>query len=301
MLWWIFGIVVLAVMSLDLGVFNRKARVVGLKEALLWSLVWIALALGFCGLVYFWRGPVKALEFLTGYVVEESLSVDNLFVFIVIFSFFKVPREYERKVLFWGIIGVLITRGIFITTGVALIRRFDWMFYIFGAILIYTAFKLAFGKDEEVQPEKNPVLKFFRRFMPVTQGYEGGRFFIRKDGRLYATALLVVLLVIESTDVVFAVDSVPAVLGITHDPFIVYTSNIFAILGLRSLFFLLSGIMNLFNHLHYGLAFILGFVGVKMLIAHFYSIPIGWALGVIAATLLLSILASLIWPVKPRV
>ena len=301
MLWWIFAVVVLAVMSLDLGVFNRKARVVGLKEALLWSLVWIALALGFCGLVYFWRGPVKALEFLTGYVVEESLSVDNLFVFIVIFSFFKVPREYERKVLFLGIIGVLITRGIFITTGVTLIQRFDWMFYIFGAILIYTAFKLAFGKAEEIQPEKNPVLKFFHRFMPVTQSYEGGRFFVRKDGRLYATALFVVLLVIESTDVVFAVDSVPAVLGITHDPFIVYTSNVFAILGLRSLFFLLSGIMNLFDHLHYGLAFILGFVGVKMLIAHFYPIPIGWALGVIAVTLLLSILASLIWPSKPRV
>lgn len=298
MLWWVFGGVVLAMLVLDLGVINRKAHVIRLKEASLWSFVWISVALAFSALVFFWMGQEKALEFLTGYVIEESLSVDNLFVFLVIFSYFRVPREFEHKVLFWGIVGVLITRGIFITAGVALIHKFHWVLYLFGLILIVTAAKLAFKEDEEIHPENNPVLKLFRRLMPVTENYEGASFFVRRMGRLAATPLFVVLLVIESTDIVFAVDSVPAILGITHDPFIVYTSNIFAILGLRSLFFMLSGIMRLFHRLHYGLAFILGFVGIKMLIADFYKIPVGAALMVIAAALALSILASLIWPEK---
>lgn len=298
MLWWVFGGLVLAMLVLDLGVINRKAHVIQLKEASLWSFAWISLALAFSALVFFWMGQEKALEFLTGYVIEESLSVDNLFVFLVIFSYFRVPREFEHKVLFWGIVGVLITRGIFITAGVALIHKFHWILYLFGLILIVTAAKLVLKEDEEIHPENNPVLKLFRRLMPVTESYEGASFFVRRMGRLAATPLFVVLLVIESTDIVFAVDSVPAVLGITHDPFIVYTSNIFAILGLRSLFFMLSGIMRLFHRLHYGLAFILGFVGIKMLIADFYKIPVGAALMVIAVALALSILASLIWPEK---
>lgn len=298
MLWAIFAAAVVVMLVLDLGVFNREAHVVRFKEAAVWSSVWIFLALGFSGLVHYWMGPEKALEFLTGYVIEESLSVDNLFVFLVIFNYFRVPRQYEHKILFWGIVGVLITRGIFITAGVSLIHRFHWILYVFGAVLIWTAVKLAFEKDKEVHPEKNPVLKLFRRVMPVTSDYEGSRFVIKRNGGLVATPLLIVLLVIESTDIVFAVDSVPAVLGITHDPFIVYTSNVFAILGLRSLFFMLSGVMNLFHHLHYGLAFILAFVGVKMLIAEFFKIPVGAALAVIGFTLGLSVLASIIWPKK---
>lgn len=296
MLWIIFIALILGVMTLDLGLINRQARVIQLREAFLWSLVWVSLALGFCGLVFYWKGSVKALEFLTGYVVEESLSVDNLFVFILLFAYFRVPRQYEHKILFWGIMGVLITRGIFITSGVALIERFHWILYLFGVVLVVTAFKLAFEKDKEVDPGKNVVLKLFRKMMPVTSDYEGGQFFVKQQGKLMATPLIVVLLVIESTDIVFAVDSVPAVLGITHDPFIVYTSNIFAILGLRSLFFLLSGIMGLFHHLHYGLAFILAFIGAKMLISQYVHIPVSLALAVIALTLGLSIAASMIWP-----
>ena len=294
----VFAVVIVAMLALDLGVFNRKAHVIRLREAFLWSAVWISLALSFSGLVNYWMGSQKALEFLTGYLVEESLSVDNLFVFLIIFAYFRVPRQYEHKILFWGIVGVLVTRGIFITVGVALIERFSWVLYLFGAVLIFTAVKLAMEKDKEVHPENNPVLKFFKKLMPVTPDYEGSRFFLRKGDKLWATPLFVVLLVIESTDIVFAIDSVPAVLGITQDPFIVYTSNVFAILGLRSIFFLLSGIMNLFHHLHYGLAFILAFIGAKMLLSGYVHIPIGIALSVIAGTLALSILASLIWPRK---
>ena len=296
MLWIIFGVVILTMLILDLGVINRQAHVVKLKEAALWSSAWIALALGFSGLVAFRLGSEKAFEFLTGYVIEESLSVDNLFVFLVIFSYFRVPREYEHKVLFWGIVGVLITRGIFVTAGVALVHQFYWALYVFGLILIATAIKLVTQREKEVKPEKNPIVRLFRKLMPVTEAYEGSKFMVKRNGRITATPLLVVLIMIESTDILFAVDSVPAVLGITHDPFIVYTSNIFAILGLRSLFFLLSGIMGLFYHLRYGLALILGFVGVKLLIADFYKIPVGMALGVVAFLLTISIAASLIWP-----
>ncbi len=300
MLWAIFIAVIGITLVIDLGVFHRKSHVVKLKEALAWTAIWVSLALVFAILVRLWMGPVKSLEFLTGYVIEESLSVDNLFVFLVIFSYFRVPRHLEHTILFWGIIGVLIMRGIFITLGVALIHQFHWIIYFFGAVLIFTAVKLAFEKEREIHPEKNPVLKLFRYFMPVTHEYEDAKFFVRRAGRLYATPLFIVLLVVESTDVIFAVDSVPAVLAITHDPFIVYTSNVFAILGLRSLFFALSGIMGLFHHLHYGLAFILAFVGAKMLIADLYKIPVGYALLVVAVTLLLSIIASVIWPQEKR-
>ncbi len=296
LLWGVFALVIGVMLALDLGIVNRKAHVIRLREAFLWSLVWTSLALSFCGLVNFWMGSQKALEFLTGYLVEESLSIDNLFVFLLLFAYFRVPKHYEHTILFWGIIGVLFTRGIFITMGVALIERFHWVLYIFGAVLVYTAFKLALEKDKEVRPEKNIFLKLFRKLMPITPDYHGSRFFVRHEGKWSATPLFVVLLVVESTDILFAVDSVPAVLGITHDPFIVYTSNVFAILGLRSLFFLLSGIMGLFHQLHYGLAFILAFIGVKMLLSEYVHIPIGIALAVIGATLAFSIVASLIWP-----
>ena len=297
MLWIIFGVFVLGMLALDLGL-HRKSHVIKVKEALLWSAIWIGMGLLFGLIVYFWLGSQKALEYLTAYLIEESLSVDNLFVFLVIFSYFRVPRQHEHDILFWGIIGAWVTRGIFIVMGVTLIHQFHWILYLFGVLLIWTATNLAFEKEKEVRPEKNPVLKIFRKLMPVTLEYEGSKFFVKQPSKLFATPLFVVLLVIESTDIVFALDSIPAVLSISHDPFIVYTSNIFAILGLRSLFFALSGIMKLFHHLHYGLAFILAFVGVKMLIGDYYKIPIGAALGVITVTLILSVIASLVWPVK---
>lgn len=298
MLWAIFLVVIVVMLVVDLGIFHRKTHVVYLREALIWSVIWIGLGLAFAVLVWVNMGPVKALEYLTGFVIEKSLSVDNLFVFLIIFSYFQVPRYLEHTVLFWGVLGVLVMRGIFIALGITLIHQFHWVLYIFGGFLIFTGIKLAFEKGKEIHPEHNPILKLFRYIMPVTANYEGNKFFLRINGRLYATPLFVVLLMVESTDVIFAVDSVPAVLAITHDPFIVYTSNIFAILGLRSLFFALSGIMRLFHHLHYGLAFILTFVGVKMLISDFYKIPVGYALLVVTITLVLSIIASVIWPPK---
>jgi tellurite resistance protein TerC len=293
MLWVIFSAVIAAMLYIDLGVVNRHAHVVSIKEALLWSGVWIAIALLFNLGLYFWRGREPALEFLTGYLVEKSLSVDNLFVFLLIFSYFRVPAQYQHQVLFWGIFGALVMRFLFIFGGVALIKQFHWILYVFGAFLILTGIKLALEKDKEVHPEKNPVLKLFRRLMPVTDRYDGGRFFVRQAGRLMATPLFVVLLVMETTDVVFAVDSIPAIFAITLDPFIVYSSNAFAILGLRALYFALAGLMRLFVHLHYGLSAILVFVGVKMLIVDIYKIPIGVALGVVAGILALSVLASI--------
>lgn len=291
----------LAMLVLDLKVFQRKAHEIKIREALLLAAFWISLALAFNVVVFFWRGERAALEFLTGYLLEESLSVDNLFVFLLIFSYFRVPRAYQHGVLFWGILGAIVMRFIFIIAGVALIHKFHWVIYVFGSILILTGIKLAREKDQEIHPEKNPVLKLFRRLVPVTPDYEGDKFFIRKEGRLFATPLFVVLLMVETTDVVFAVDSVPAVLAITLDPFIVYTSNVFAILGLRSLFFALAGLMKLFHHLHYGLSAILVFVGVKMLVADLYKIPIGVALSAVGGILLLSIIASLIWPEKAKI
>ena len=297
-LWTIFTLVVIGMMALDLGVFHRRSREIKFKEALAWSAVWIGLALGFMTLIAVLRGRQPALEFLTGYVIEESLSVDNLFVFLLLFSFFRVPKQYQHDVLFWGILGAVVMRLIFIVAGVALINRFHWVIYIFGAVLVYSGIKMAFKQDENIRPESNPVLKLFRRFFPVTKDYHGKSFFVQLDGRRLATPLFVVLLVVETTDLVFAVDSIPAVLAITRDPFIVYTSNIFAILGLRSLYFALAGVMNLFHHLHYGLSAILVFVGTKMILGHWYVIPTGIALAVVAGVLALSVVASLVWPEK---
>jgi tellurite resistance protein TerC len=299
-LWVVFNLFVVAMLVLDLGVFHRKVHEVRIKEALLWSAFWIALALLFNLGVYFWRGPVTALEFLTGYLLEKSLSVDNLFVFLLIFTYFRVPPLHQHKVLFWGILGALIMRAIFILTGVALIEKFHWIIYVFGAFLIFTGIKMVSRQEEEIHPERNPVLRLFRRLMPVTENYEGGRFFVKHGGRLMATPLFIVVLVVETTDVVFAVDSIPAILAITLDPFIVYTSNVFAILGLRALYFALAGVMQLFHYLSYGLAAVLVFVGMKMLLADIYKIPIGIALGVVAGVLALSVIASIIWPPPPE-
>ena len=301
-LWWVaFGIIVFVLLVLDLKVFHRKSRVITLKESLLWTAFWVGLALLFNLGIYLWRGHESALQFLTCYLIEESLSVDNLFVFLMVFSYFAVPPAYQHKALFWGIIGAIVMRLAFIVAGVTLLERFDWVFYIFGAFLIITAFRMAFQKDKEIDPGKNPVLRLFRRFVPVTSGYENDRFFVKRAGRYIATPLFIVVLVVETTDVVFALDSIPAALGITLDPFIVYTANIFAILGLRSLYFALAGVMRLFHYLHYGLVVVLIFVGVKMLIADFYKMPIEIALGTVVGVLLISVIASIIWPRKDKI
>jgi len=296
LIWIGFGLFVLAMLALDLGVFHRKSHTVGMKEALTWSGVWIALALLFNAGIWHWRGGDKALEFLTGYVVELSLSVDNLFVFLLIFAYFKVPAQYQHKVLFWGILGALVMRAVFIGAGIALIQKFHWIIYLFGAVLVISGLKMAFEKDKEVHPEKNPVLRLFRRFMPVTAEYHEGRFFIMKDKVRMATPLFIVLLMLETTDLVFAVDSVPAVLAITTDPFIVYTSNVFAILGLRSMFFALAGVMNLFRYLHYGLAAVLVFVGGKMFLACIWKVPTLASLLVIVSLLTVAVVVSILHP-----
>ena len=293
-IWIGFAVFVLAMLALDLGVFHRRSREVGAREALAWSAVWITLALVFNGLVYFWWGADRALQFLTAYVVELSLSVDNLFVFLLIFAYFRVPAEYQHKVLFWGILGALLMRAVFIALGVTLVEAFHWIIYVFGGFLLVTGIKMAFDHNKEVHPEKNPILRLFRRFVPITEGYHGGRFFVHEGGLRMATPLFVVLLMVESTDLVFAVDSVPAVLAISTDPFIVYTSNVFAILGLRSLFFALAGLMKLFYYLHYGLAAVLVFVGLKMLLSHVFKIPIAVSLSVIIGVLGVSVGASLL-------
>ncbi|HEY5600232.1 MAG TPA: TerC family protein [Candidatus Manganitrophaceae bacterium] len=298
LIWGAFNLFVLAMLALDLGIFNRNAHVVRFKEALSWTAAWVTLAVLFNLLIYFWQGPRPALEFLTGYLIELSLSVDNLFVFLLIFSYFRVPPLYQHKVLFWGILGALIMRVTFILTGVALIERFHFVIYLFGGFLVLTGIKMALEKDKELHPEKNPALRLFRRLMPVTEHYEEDHFFVRRGATLFATPLFVVVLLVETTDLIFAVDSVPAVLAITLDPFIVYTSNVFAILGLRSLYFALAGVMQMFHHLHYGLSAILVFVGAKMLLADVYHVPIGAALGVVAGILLLSIVASILQPRK---
>jgi tellurite resistance protein TerC len=298
-LWWIFfGVFIFAMLALDLGVFNRKVHVIKMKESLLWTAFWVTLALLFCAGIYFFHdeGHSKALEFFTAYLIEYSLSIDNLFVFMLIFRFFSVPHEYEHKALFWGILLALITRGVFIFAGVALINAFSWVMYIFGAFLIFTGIKMALNKETEVHPDKNIAIKLLRFFIPVTKQFQEARFFIVQNGRRFATPMLAVLLALETTDILFAVDSIPAVLAISKDPFIVYTSNVFAILGLRSLFFAISGLMKLFHLLHYGLAAILSFVGVKMLIEDFFHVPIGVSLIVISSILIISVVASIIWP-----
>jgi TerC family integral membrane protein len=297
--WVLFNAFVVAMLVLDLGVFHRRAHSVKFREALAWSAMWIALAGAFAVLVYFWHGRGATLEFVTGYVIELSLSVDNLFVFLLIFRYFHVPPVHQHKVLFWGILGALVMRGIFILLGVGLIRRFEWIIYGFGALLVYSGLKLFRQEEMEIHPEKNPVLRVFRRWMPITENYEGGKFFVRRPG-LYATPLLIVLLVVETTDLLFAVDSIPAILAITLDAFIVYTSNVFAILGLRSMYFALAGMMEVFHYLHYGLSIVLIFVGAKMLVSHYYHMPTEVALGVVAGVLLISVLASVVHPKKSK-
>ena len=300
--WILFNLFVVAMLALDLGALNRRSHSVVFREALAWSGVWIALAAAFAVLVLFWQGRAQALQFVTGYVIELSLSVDNLFVFLVIFRYFKVPDEHQHKVLFAGILGALLMRGAFVLAGVGLIGRFSWITYAFGALLVYSGLKLLQQRGTEIHPEKNPVLRLFRRVFPVTEEYVGGRFFTRRfvkgKSGFYATPLLVVLLVVETSDILLAVDSIPAVLAITLNAFIVYTSNVFAILGLRSMYFALAGMMDLFHYLHYGLSVVLIFVGLKMLGSHYVYIPTEWVLAIVLFVLAASILASLVNPQK---
>lgn len=308
--WILFNAFVIFMMVLDLCVFHCKAHTIGLKEAIGWSIFWVVLALLF-NLFLWWWWPVAegglskneaGLAFLTGYVIERALSIDNIFVFVVLFSFFQLPSQYHQRVLMWGILGAMILRAVFIFAGVALIEKFEWTLYIFGVLLVYTGFKLAFSKGTEVHPERNPVLKIMRRMVPISKDYVEGRFFTRIDGKLLATPLFVVLIIIETTDLVFAIDSIPAIFGVTQDPFIIYTSNIFAILGLRALYFALAGVMDLFHYLHYGLAAVLIFIGGKMLAAQKpleYHIGIGWSLGIVGGILALATIASLVHKKPP--
>jgi tellurite resistance protein TerC len=302
-LWVGFNLFVLALLALDLGVFHRHAHAVSVKEATLWSIIWITLALIFnTGLYFFWQviapesdytNVEAALAFFTGYLIEKSLSVDNIFVFVLIFTYFAVPAAYQHRVLFWGILGALLMRGLLIAIGAALLKEFHWVIYIFGAFLIFTGVRMAFHRNEEMHPEHNPLVKLLRRLLPVTRTYEGAKFFIRQGGVLMATPLFLVLLIVESTDLIFAVDSIPAIFAVTDNPFIVYTSNVFAILGLRSLYFLLAGIIEKFYYLKLGLSVVLTFVGLKMVLADLYKIPIGLSLAVIVSILVVAIIASL--------
>ena len=305
--WVCFNLFVLVMMALDLGVFQRKHHVVRFREAIGWTLVWMALAALFALLLSRFGQQMAgdttlpngtlALQFITGYVIEQSLSVDNLFVFLLLFRYFHVPGELQRRVLTWGIVGALLMRAAFILAGVALIKRFEWVTYFFGAFLVYVGIKLFFASGDET-PKENFVIRVFRKMVPVTTEFDGGKFFTLKDGIRYATPLAVVLLMVETTDVLFAVDSIPAVLAISRDAFIVYTSNVFAILGLRSMYFALAGLMDVFHLLHYGLAIVLTFIGVKMLGAHFFEIPIGASLGVVIGVLTTAVLLSLVFPKK---
>ena len=302
-LWVGFNLFVLAMLALDLGVFHRKSHAVSGKEALTWSLVWISLSLVFNAIIYFfwdrmmpqssYTNMEAALAFFTGYLIEKSLSVDNIFVFILIFSFFGVPAAYQHRVLFWGILGALLMRGALIAVGAALLEQFHWIIYLFGAFLIFTGIRMARHQEEEIHPDQNPVVKFFRKIMPVTENFEKDKFFIRRAGKIVATPLFLILLIVESTDLVFAVDSIPAIFAVTREPFIVYTSNVFAILGLRALYFLLANVMDKFQYLKLGLSAVLTFIGIKMVIVDLYHIPVGLSLAIVASILTISILASL--------
>jgi tellurite resistance protein TerC len=296
LLWGGFILFVLAMLAIDLGVFHKKAHAVSLKEAGAWTAVWMALAAMFNVAVYHWFGAERAMEFATGYLIEKALAVDNIFVFVILFSAFAVPVAYQHRVLFWGVLGALVMRAAFILAGGALIQRFHWAMYVFGAILVFTGVKLLVQRDQEIHPEKNPIVRLFRRVVPVWPHYEGSKFITLRDGRRYATPLLLALVAVEVTDLVFAVDSIPAIFAVTSDPFIVFTSNIFAILGLRSLYFLLAGVIEKFRYLKVGLSFILVFVGAKMLLVDVYKVPIVTSLLVIAAMLGASIVASLLIP-----
>ncbi|MCU0724055.1 MAG: TerC family protein [Planctomycetes bacterium] len=301
-----FTALVLAALVLDLGLFHRKASEVRIREAAIWTAVWISLAVLFGIGVFFWFGPKPGLEFFTGYIVEEALSVDNLFVFLVIFSYFSVPASYQHRVLFWGILGAMVMRGLFIFAGAALLSAFHWIMYLFGGFLILTSVKLLLQKDEEMDPSKNPVLRVFRRLVRSVPEYRETHFLVKEGGKWFATPLLAVLVTIETTDVVFATDSIPAIFGVTKDPFIVYTSNIFAILGLRSMFFVLSGMMGKFHYLKYGLSLILGLIGAKMIVFEIVHVGEEWkmtatggSLGAVALVLALSIVLSLLRPPPP--
>ena len=303
--WWVgFNLMVLALLAIDLGVINRKAHAVSMRQAVGWSAVWVSLAIAFGLGVGQVMGRQAMLEFFAGYLVEEALSVDNLFVFILIFGYFRIAPELQHRVLFWGIIGALVMRGVMILAGALLIARFHWIIYIFGAFLVFTGIRMAFGGEGGIEPESNPVIKFARRFLPVSPRFHGDRFFVHEPvtpggpPRRVATPLFLVLLLVETTDVVFALDSIPAIFGVTRDPFLVYTSNVFAILGLRSLYFVLAGVIGKFHLLRYGLSIVLAFVGAKMLLSDIYHIPIGISLGVVATVLIGSVLLSLV--IKPR-
>ncbi len=301
-MWGGFSILILALLTLDLKVFHRNPHEVKIKEALLFSAFWVGISIAFNVGVYFWRGREAALQFFTGYLIEESLSVDNLFVFLLIFNYFQVPARYQHRVLFWGIVGALAMRGTFIFLGVSLIREFHWILYIFGVILVVTGVRMMFQKESvDIHPEKNIVVKVFKKFFGVTPGYHSEKFFVKTSSGHYATLLFVVLLVIETTDLVFATDSIPAVFAISRDPFIIYTSNVFAILGLRSLYFALAGLMDLFYYLRYGLSIVLSFIGLKMLAAYFIEIHIGIALGFVAGVLAVSVIASIIRGKRQRI
>ncbi len=295
-LWAGFIVFVLAMLALDLGVFHRREHAVSTREALIWSAVWIGLALAFNVGIYHWFGAQRALQFFTGYLIEKALSVDNLFVFLVLFSYFAVPAALQHRVLFWGILGALFMRAGFIVAGAAMIQRFHWIMYVFGVFLVFTGIRLLIHRDEEIHPEKNPALRLFRRVVRSVPDYRGAHFIVREGGKRYATPLLMVLVVVEATDIVFAVDSIPAIFAITTDPFIVFTSNIFAILGLRALYFVLAGMIGKFRFLKVGLGLVLAFVGAKMVIADVFKIPVGWSLGVVATLLGAAIGASLFWP-----
>ncbi len=307
--WVAFNVFVVAMLALDLGVFHRTKHVVQLREAIAWTLVWISLAAVFAVFIYFFGhllvgnharpNSQLSLEFVTGYLIEQSLSVDNLFIFLLIFRFFAVPPEFQHEVLVWGVLGALIMRAIFIAAGVTLLNRFHWIIYIFGCILVYSGIKLFRQHGATLHPESNPLLRIFRKLFRVTKDYEGSRFFVRRGAITYATPLALVLIVVETTDLLFAVDSIPAVLAVTREPFIVYTSNVFAIMGLRSLYFALAGMIETFRFLHYGLSLILILIGSKMLASHYIEIPVGVALGAVVGVLLISIVASLLFPKKP--
>jgi tellurite resistance protein TerC len=297
-MWIAFNVFVLAMLAVDLLVFHRKSHEVSIREAIGWSVLWVLVALAFGGVVWKYGGEATSLAFLTGYLIERSLSVDNLFVFLLIFSFFRVPAQFQHKVLFWGIVGALLMRAILIFAGVSLIHRYEWIIYVFGAFLVYSGLKMLRSKDTHLDPERNPVYRLICRSFRLSPTMDGDRFFTVIGGRRFATPLLLVLAVVETTDLVFALDSIPAVLAVSRDPFIVYTSNVFAILGLRAMYFAVAGLMEMFYLLHYGLSFILIFVGAKMLASHKFDIPVVVTLVVVGGALALSVAASLLYPLK---
>ncbi len=297
-MWIAFGILVPVVLALDLGVLQRRAHTIKTREALFWTACYLVLALIFAGAIYFILGRDKSFTFITGYIVELSLSMDNLFVFLLIFSTFAVPSDHQHRVLFWGILGAIFMRAIFIASGIELLKNLEWVIYIFGAFLVYTGIKIALKKDGEVNLQNNPFLRLCSRYLPITDTYHEGKFFIKDKRRYIGTPLILVLIVVETTDIIFAVDSIPAILAITLDPFLVYTSNIFAIMGLRSLYFALAGATKKLAYLNYGLAAILALLGIKMLVSAFFHIPVALSLGAVVGILLFAAIASLLWPPK---